>query len=147
MNESALLQGTLLLGGILFAVGLAGFVIRRNVIVMFLCLEMMLQGVSLTLAAWGRFHGDWGGQSLVVFIITVAACEAGLGLALILMLVQRAGTLDAVFWQSLREESQKPYVDRRIPETRQEEHVWPTLTPAGVRPEIDEEQLMHRPRV
>ena len=80
----AWLQNYLLLGTVLFALGLTGFLVRRNLIVMFLCAEMMLQGVSLSLVAWGRFHGNWSGQVLVVFVITVAACEAGIALALVL---------------------------------------------------------------
>jgi NADH-quinone oxidoreductase subunit K len=147
MDEIALLNSTLLVGAVLFGVGMAGFVIRRNVILMFLCAEMMLQGVSLSLVAWGRFHNDWGGQTLVIFIIAVAACEAAIGLALIVTLVQRSGTLDAVFWQSLREESHGPYIDQRIPESRRKERIWPTLTPSGVKPEVDEEKLLQRPRM
>ena len=57
---------------------MVGFLVRRNVIVMFLCAEMMLQGVSLSLVAWGRHHHNWDGQSLVIFVIAVAACEAEL---------------------------------------------------------------------
>ena len=75
MPETALLQNYLLLGGLLFGIGMIGFLVRRNVIVMFLCAEMMLQGVSLSLVAWARFHNDFGGQMLVVFIIAVAACQ------------------------------------------------------------------------
>ena len=63
MNEIVLLQNYLIVGGLLFAIGLVGFLVRRNLIVMFLCAEMMLQGVSMSLIAWGRFHGDWGGQT------------------------------------------------------------------------------------
>ena len=59
--------------GLLFAIGMIGFVVRRNMIVVFLCAEMMLQGVSISLVAWGRYHMDWGGQMLVLFIIAVAA--------------------------------------------------------------------------
>ena len=66
----------LLIGAVVFAIDMVGFLARRNVIVMFLCAEMMLQGVSLTLVALSRYHNDWGGQMLVHFIITVAACEA-----------------------------------------------------------------------
>ena len=54
---------------------------------MFLAAEMMLQGVSVSLVAWGRYHNDWGGQVLVIFILTVAACEAAIALALVLALV------------------------------------------------------------
>jgi NADH-quinone oxidoreductase subunit K len=147
VNEIGLLYNYLLVGGILFVLGLVGFLVRRNMIVMFLCAEMMLQGVSVSLVGWGRYHNDWGGQMLVVFIITVAACEAGLAMALILMLAQRAGKLDSTTWQDLREEGQPAYVDREVPEESAADHVWPRLTPAGVEPPIDESDLTHRSRV
>lgn len=147
MNEVSLLYNYLLVGAILFVLGLVGFLVRRNMIVMFLCAEMMLQGVSLTLIGFGRYHADWGGQMLVIFIITVAACEAGIAMALILMLAQRSGKLDATVWQDLREEGLPAFVDQHIPEERDEDQVWPTLTPAGRRPEIDLEELSHRSRV
>ena len=76
MNEAALLQNYLVVAGLLFGIGLIGFMVRRNMIVMFLCAEMMLQGVSLSAVAFGRYHNDWGGQMLVIFIIAVAAAEA-----------------------------------------------------------------------
>jgi NADH-quinone oxidoreductase subunit K len=147
MNETALLYNFLAVGGVLFALGLVGFLVRRNLIVMFLCAEMMLQGVSVSLVGWGRYHNDWGGQMLVVFIITVAACEAGLAMALILMLAQRAGKLDSTTWQDLREEGQPAYVDREVPEESLADHVWPHLTPAGIEPPIDTDDLAHRSRV
>jgi len=114
---------------------------------MFLCAEMMLQGVSLSLIGFGRFHHDFGGQMLVIFIITVAACEAGIAMALILMLAQRAGKLDSAIWQDLREEGQPAYVDRRVPEERTEDHVWPTLTAAGREPVPDLDEATHRSKV
>jgi NADH-quinone oxidoreductase subunit K len=147
MNEVSLLYNTLLVGGILFALGLVGFLVRRNLIVMFLCAEMMLQGVSVSLVGFGRFHNDWGGQMLVVFMITVAACEAGIALALIVMLAQRSGKLDSAAWQDLREEGQPPFVDRKVPEERTEDHVWPHLTVAGLQPQTDPETELHRPRI
>lgn len=147
MNETSLLFNYLSVGAILFVLGLVGFLVRRNMIVMFLCAEMMLQGVSVSLIGWGRYHADWGGQMLVIFIITVAACEAGIAMALILMLAQRTGKLDSTLWQDLREEGLPAYVDREVPEERADDQVWPTLTPAGRRPEIDLEQLSHRSRV
>ncbi len=147
MNELSLLYNYLMVGAILFALGLVGFLTRRNLIVMFLCAEMMLQGVSLSLIGFGRFHGNWGGQMLVIFIITVAACEAGIALALILMLAQRAGKLDAAVWQDLREEGQPAYVDRRVPEEIAEDHIWPTLTPAGREPVPDLDEATHRSKV
>jgi NADH-quinone oxidoreductase subunit K len=147
MSELELLHNYLLIGGLMFSTGLIGFLVRRNLIVMFLCTEIMLQGVSLSLVAWGRLHQDWGGQTLVVFIVAIAACEAAIGLALVLMLFLKSGTLDVVFWQDLREEGQPGFVDSKIPEERVEDRVWPRLTPAGVAPEVNEEQQLHRSRV
>jgi len=147
MSELALLYNFLAIGGVLFALGLIGFLVRRNMIVMFLCAEMMLQGISLSLVGFGRYHNDWGGQMLVIFIITVAACEAGIALALILMLARRAGNLDTAAWQDLREDGQPAFLDRQVPEERLEDRVWPHLTPAGSEPPRDPERELHRPRV
>ena len=80
MNELALLHNLLVVGALLFVTGMVGLLARRNVIVMFLSTELMLQGVSLSLVAWSRFRNDWGGQMLVIFIIAVAACEAAVAL-------------------------------------------------------------------
>jgi len=146
-EELSMLQVMLTLGAILFAVGSIGFLVRRNMIIMFLSAEMMLQGVSLSLIAWSRYHNDWGGQMLVLFIIAVAACEAAIGLALILMMFQKSGRLDIAFWQDMREEGQPGYRDKQMPEERAEDQVWPTLTPAGIRPKRDEEDRTHRSRV
>jgi NADH-quinone oxidoreductase subunit K len=153
MNELSLLYNFLAIGGVLFALGLIGFLVRRNMIVMFLCAEMMLQGISLSLIGWGRYHGSvgapgaWGGQMLVIFVITVAACEAGIAMALILMLARRTGQLDSAAWQLLREDGQPAFVDHEVPEERTEDRVWPQLTPAGIRPPIDPDVPLHRPRV
>lgn len=147
MNEISLVQNYLLMGAALFSLGLTGFLVRRNLIVMFLCAEMMLQGISLSLTAWGRYHGDWGGQMLVIFIITVAACEAGIALALVLMLCRDAGSLDITIWQAVREEGAEPYIDREIPEEVVAEEHWPTLTPAGVEPQTAPQDQWYRSHV
>ena len=148
MNEaSALLYNYLIVGGLLFAIGMIGFVVRRNMIVMFLCAEMMLQGVSVSLVAWGRYHQQWGGQMLVIFIIAVAAAEAGIGLALVMTLFQKSGSLDVTFWQDLREEGQPPFVDREVPEVSAPDQVWPSLSPAGVEPSINVDEQIHRTRI
>ncbi len=160
MNEVSLLYNYLLVGGLLFVLGMIGFLVRRNMIVMFLCAEVMLQGVSVSLIGFGRYHGSladnaattisagpWGGQMLVIFIIAVAACEAGIAMALVLMLYRRSGTLDAAFWQDLREETLPAFVDCEVPEERDEDRVWPRLTPAGVEPPVDLDELLHRPRL
>ena len=137
MNEVALLQCYLTIGAILFGLGLAGFLVRRNVIVMFLCAEMLLQGISLSLISWGRFHNNWDGQMFVVFIITVAACEAGIALVLILMLCQKVGNLDIASWQQSREEGWSPFVDKEVPEALDPTEEWPSLSPAGVKPDAE----------
>ena len=135
MDETALLENYLVVGALLFGIGLVGFFSRRNMIVMFLSTEMMLQGVSVSLVAWGRYHNDWGGQMLVIFILTIAACEAAIALALMVTLFQRSGSLDIAFWQQLREENQPGYVDHEVPELSDERpRAWPHLPPAGIEP-------------
>lgn len=148
MDEIGLLQNYLLVGAILFGLGMVGFFARRNMIVMFLCAEMMLQGVSVSLVAWGRYHNHWGGQSLVIFILTVAACEAAIALAMFVALYQRSRSLDIAFWHDLREDSLPAYTDHEIPELLDEPPPhWPTLTPAGLEPPPDLYEETHRSRV
>jgi len=144
-QEYALLHNYLIVGALLFGIGMIGFLSRRNMILMFLSAEMMLQGVSLSLVAWGRFYNDFGGQMLVIFIIAVAACEAAIALALILMLFQRSGSLDIVIWQELREATQPPYVDQETPELPPAEMPdWPELPPAGREPQTQPEETRYR---
>ena len=146
--EVVLLNNYLLVGAVLFGVGLIGFVSRRNMIVMFLSAEIMLQGVSLSLVAWSRFHNDFGGQMLVLFIIAVAACEAAVALALVLMLFHRRGNLDVAEWRGLREANQPGFREEPLPETPSEQiEPLPHLTPAGVAPQIPREETDYRPRV
>ncbi len=147
-NELSILHQYLAVGAIVFGLGLVGFLARRNMIVMFLSAEMMLQGVSLSLVAWSRFHNDWGGQILVIFIIAVAACEAAIALALVLVLFKHSGQLDVAAWHELREDNLPPFVDHEVPEeVERPARIWPHLTPAGVRPKVDEEKLLERPHV
>jgi NADH-quinone oxidoreductase subunit K len=85
---------------------------------------------------------------LVIFILTVAACEAGLALALFVVLFHRSGNLDIAYWQALREENQAAFVDREVPEPEDgEKPVWPHLTPSGVEPAANPEKERHRSRV
>ncbi|MEM6854826.1 MAG: NADH-quinone oxidoreductase subunit NuoK, partial [Planctomycetota bacterium] len=71
--SSPMLSHYLLTGAVLFTLGLIGFVSRRNLIVMFLCTEMMFQGVVVTLVAFSAFHGNFTGQTFVIFVLTIAA--------------------------------------------------------------------------
>lgn len=147
-QELALLQNYLFVGAFLFGIGLIGFLSRRNMIVMFLSLEMMLQGVSVNLVAWSRFHNDWSGQMLVIFMVAVAACEAALALALILMLFRRNEKLDIAAWSAIREADQEGFVDRELPEEPAESRPeWPRLPPAGVAPRVSPEETDYRSHV
>ncbi len=92
----------LVLGAILFALGLVGFLTRRNLIVMFLSTEVMFQGVVITAVAFARFHQHIQGQAFALFLLVIAAVEAGLALGLIVLLHRRKGTLDAETWSEMR---------------------------------------------
>ncbi len=70
----------------LFVIGLMGVITRRNLLVIYMSLEMMLQAANLTLVAFSRFNGEMDGQVFVFFVITVAAAEVAVGLALIVAL-------------------------------------------------------------
>jgi NADH-quinone oxidoreductase subunit K len=74
------------LSAILFVIGAAGFIFRRNIITVFMCIELMLNAVNLAFMAFSRFRGNLDGQLFVFFVIVVAAAEAAVGLALIIAL-------------------------------------------------------------
>ena len=133
------LTNYLMIGAVLFGLGTLGFLARRNLIIMFLSVEMMLQGVALTLVAFGRYHGNWTGQVFTIVILTVAACEASIALALILILFNRKSSLDVTLWQEIRE----PHLPATVEPAEEAEPVgayegpetYPHLVPAGVEPE------------
>jgi NADH-quinone oxidoreductase subunit K len=102
------LHNYLIVGAVLFTFGAIGFVTRRNLFLMVLSVEMMLQGVSINLVAYGRYWGNMSGQSFTVFVLTVAACEAAIALSLVLALYQRRSTLDVCVWKDLGEPSVEP---------------------------------------
>ena len=139
MNVPAL-HHYLVVGAILFALGLVGFLARRNLIIMFLSAEMMLQGVAINLVAFARYRGNLQGQAFVLFILTVAACEAGIALALILMLFKRKGSLDVSLWQELREPGWEPAEDEEPLPLPPPEEPMPTLPAAGLEPEHVQEK-------
>ena len=85
----------LTLSAILFTIGVAGVLIRRNVIVMFLAIELMLNAVNLALVALGRRIGSMDGQVIVFFVMTVAAAEAAVGLAIIISMFRNRETVNA----------------------------------------------------
>ncbi len=86
------LQEYLVVSVLLFSLGLIGVIIRRNVLVIYMSLELMLNAANLALVAASRFNGNLDGQVMVFFIITVAASEVAVGLALIVALYRRRQT-------------------------------------------------------
>lgn len=100
--SSLTLSHYLLTGAVLFALGVVGFLTRRNLIIVFLCTEMMFQGIAVSLVAFSRFHLHATGQTFVIFVLTVAAAEAAMALALVVLLFRRKRTLDAQAWAMLR---------------------------------------------
>jgi NADH-quinone oxidoreductase subunit K len=97
------IQICLVFSALLFVIGLFGFMTRRNMIVMFLCTELMFQGVALAMVTFSRMHLDISGQVFVIFILTVAAAEAALALGLVVLLYRRRATLDVGAWSELGE--------------------------------------------
>ena len=90
MNIS--LEHYLAVSGVLFGLGLLGVIMRRNLLVIYMCLELMLNAANLALVALSRFNGQLDGQIMVFFIITVAAAEVAVGLALIVALYRKRQT-------------------------------------------------------
>jgi NADH-quinone oxidoreductase subunit K len=84
----------LALSAVLFTIGLIGVLIRRNAIVIFMCVELMLNAVNLTLISFSAYHGDVTGQILVFFSLAVAAAEAVIGLAIILAIFRNNLSVD-----------------------------------------------------
>lgn len=130
----------LAVGAILFCLGLVGFLTRRNLIVMFLSAELMLQGVAINFVAFSRHHGNLHGQVFTLFVIAVAACEAGIALALFLTLYRRKRSLDVSLWQALREPGLPEVGDPDPLPPEPVEPPLPHLPPAGVEPARREER-------
>jgi NADH-quinone oxidoreductase subunit K len=101
LSELAL-QHFLGVGAIMFVIGLIGFMTRRNLIVMFLCTELMFQGVLINLIAFGAYHGNLAGQAFTIFVLVIAAAEASLALGLVVLLFRTRQTLDADAWRDLK---------------------------------------------
>ncbi|MBI3940991.1 MAG: NADH-quinone oxidoreductase subunit NuoK [Acidobacteria bacterium] len=88
------IQHYLVVAAALFCIGTAGVLVRRNVITMFLCIELMLNAANLTFVAFSRFLGELHGQIFVFFVMTVAAAEAAVGLGIIVALYRNRETLN-----------------------------------------------------
>lgn len=92
MNMPAEIIQYLVFAAVIFSIGLAGLIIRRNVIVIFMCIEMMLNGANITILAYSKLHGDSSFHAAALFVIVLAACEAALGLALVIAVFRYRGT-------------------------------------------------------
>ncbi len=87
---------------IMFSIGVIGFLTRRNMIIMFLCTEMMFQAAGIALVAFSRYHLNHSGEVFVIFVLTIAAAEAALALALVVLLFRRRESLDAAAWAEMK---------------------------------------------
>ena len=96
------LNDYLVLSAILFAIGTAGVFLRRNLITILLAVEIMLNAVNLTFVAFGRFLNSVDGQIIVFFVMTVAAAEAAVGLAIVIAMYRHRGTLDPDAFTTLK---------------------------------------------
>jgi NADH-quinone oxidoreductase subunit K len=141
----------LVIGAVLFTIGMIGFLTRRNMIIMFLCAELMLQGVVVNLVAFSRYHNNLQGQAFVVFILTVAACEAAIALALVVALYTKRKTLDVSACSVLNERSEIIETVDVVPPWAElisgaEPEPSPELSPAGIPPTPQEavERTRHR---
>ena len=85
---------TLFVAAALFVIGMVGVLTRRNALILFMCVELMLNAVNLTFVALSRLHGGTLGQAFVVFVMTVAAAESAVGLAIVIAVYRHFGTVD-----------------------------------------------------
>ena len=97
------LEHYLTVSAMLFCLGLLGVILRRNVLVIYMSLELMLNAANLALVAFSRFNENLTGQMMVFFVITVAAAEVAVGLALIVALFRKRGTVQSDALTTLRD--------------------------------------------
>ena len=88
---------------VVFGIGLFGLMVRRNLLVMLMCVELMLNGVNLSFVAFSRMHQLMGGHLSVLFVMTVAAAESAVGLGLVIALFRTLRTVDSEQIQMLRD--------------------------------------------
>src|SRR5215210_6721797 len=93
----------LFLSAALFIIGMMGVLTRRNLLIIFMCVELMINAVNLSLVAFGWEQNSLSGQSFVIFTVTVAAAEAAVGLAIIIALSRRGKTMDVDDMRTLRD--------------------------------------------
>ena len=94
MDDGLLLNEFLLLGAVLFCIGVYGALARRNGVAVLMSIELILNAVSINLVAFGALNGNLGGQVFALFVITVAAAEVGVGLAIVLLIYRNRRSVD-----------------------------------------------------
>ncbi len=92
--QSLLVNHYIILATILFTIGVLGVLIRRNAIIVFMCIELMLNAVNLLLVTFSAMHNEAGGQVFVFFIMAVAAAEVAVGLAILVMIYRNVRSVD-----------------------------------------------------
>jgi NADH-quinone oxidoreductase subunit K len=92
----------LVLSAIIFALGMIGVMMRKNVIVMLMSIELMLNAVNLSFIAFSNYNADLNGQIMVFFVMTIAAAEAGVGLAIAVMIYKKFRELNIRFFEQLK---------------------------------------------
>jgi NADH-quinone oxidoreductase subunit K len=102
VTSAALVQPALVLSLLLFAIGALGVFLRRNVITIFMCVELMLNAVNLAFVTFSRALGAVDGQVLVFFVLVVAAAEAAVGLAIVIALHRNKDTLNVDEWSVMK---------------------------------------------
>jgi NADH-quinone oxidoreductase subunit K len=102
MIQSIPINYYLILSTVLFCIGVTGVMFRRNAIIIFMCIELMLNAVNLLLVAYSSYHVDAAGQVFVFFIMAVAAAEVAVGLAILMMIYRNTGSVDVSHFNKLK---------------------------------------------
>ena len=102
LNITVPVQWYLYLSAALFCIGLAGALTRRNAIILFMSVELMLNAVNLLMVAFSNHLGDASGQVFVFFVMVVAAAEVAVGLAILMMIYRNTGSVDVGFLKKLK---------------------------------------------
>ncbi|MBN9293330.1 MAG: NADH-quinone oxidoreductase subunit NuoK [Flavobacteriia bacterium] len=103
LNSGVSLQFYIILATIIFCIGVLGVMIRRNAIIILMCVELMLNAVNLLMVAFSNYHGKGDGQIFVFFIMVVAAAEATVGLSILVLLYRNRKTVDIGLFNKLKD--------------------------------------------
>lgn len=102
LNNGVSLQFYIILATIIFSIGVLGVVIRRNAIIILMCVELMLNAVNILMVAFSTYHGKGDAQIFVFFIMVVAAAEAAVGLSILVLLFRNRKTVDVGMFNKLK---------------------------------------------